>query len=418
MNRLLSVEEAWAILRREAGPGETRRVRLAEARGHALAEDASADRDFPAFDVARMDGFAVRSADLAKIPATLEVLEEIMAGRLPTRILGPGQAARIMTGAPMPRGADAVVMIERTAPAGPGRVEIREAVAAETHVARQGSDVKAGAIVIARGTPLGPAEVAVLAAIGRAEVPVWRKPRLAVMGSGDELVEPGIAPKPWQIRNSNSYQLLAQAAAHGLEAEYLGIAPDDPAETRRLIEQGLEADVFISTGGVSVGDKDHVGAAMKDLGVELLFTKINVKPGKPTVFGRRAKTLVFGLPGNPVSALATFHLFRDDRDPRADGRGGAAPAFVPAPAGRESAQAGRPRYFLARQNRGRRRAGPRAAHALARLGAPDRLRGRGRLLAAGSRRRAERRRARRSLSVPGRRIGMASRPGKVPESIR
>lgn len=309
MSKLISIEEAWGILVRESGSGDRTRVRLADALGHALVHEARADRDFPPFDQARMDGFAVRAADCAQPPVTLEVLEEITAGRAPTRTVGAGQATRIMTGAPVPAGADAVMMIEQTAPAGDKKVELRAAIETETHIARRGSDVPAGGVVVEAGRPLSPAEIGVLAAVGLAEPEVYRKPRLAILGSGDELVEPGAQPAPSQIRNSNSYQLLAQAAAHGLHAEYLGIAPDDPQATRRMLEQGLAADVLISTGGVSVGDKDHVGSALKALGVEMLFTKIDIKPGKPTVFGKRGRTLVFGLPGNPVSALVCFHLF-------------------------------------------------------------------------------------------------------------
>jgi len=328
---MISIDEAYAILLREAGAGAHVQVELVEAHGHALAEDACADRDFPPFDQARVDGFALRSEDVIAVPRVLDVIEYVPAGKVPTHAVGPGQAVRIMTGAPVPVGADAVVMQEHTQPAekiGPAHVRqeaspahpfsashlsqavlIERPCASEANIARRGSDVQRGTTVISAGTRLGPAEVGILAAIGCVRVPVRRKPRLAILGSGDELVEPGHEPLPQQIRNSNSYQLLAQAAANDLDAVYLGIAPDDPHVTRRMIERGLEADVFISTGGVSVGDKDHVGAAFKDLGVEVFFNKVSIKPGKPTTFGRRGQTLVFGLPGNPVAALVCFHLF-------------------------------------------------------------------------------------------------------------
>lgn len=305
---VISVEEAFALLVRAAEPAPVERVELREALGHALAEDARADRDFPPFDQARMDGFAVRAADLVSVPAELAVIENVPAGRAPQKTVGAGQATRIMTGAPVPAGADVVMPIELTEP-GAERVRVLKSFPAETHIARRGSDVKQGGVVVRAGTRLGPAEVGVLAAIGLAQAPVRRKPRLAILGSGDEVVEPGATPLPMQIRNSNSYQLLAQAAAHGLSADYLGLAPDDPAATRRMVEQGLNADVLVTTGGVSVGDKDHIAGAFKDLGVEILFNKIHVKPGKPTTFGKKGSTLVFGLPGNPVAALVCFHLF-------------------------------------------------------------------------------------------------------------
>ncbi|MCK6474904.1 MAG: molybdopterin molybdotransferase MoeA [Planctomycetes bacterium] len=308
MAKMISVDEAQAILIKEAGRGERAEIELSEAHAHYLAEDARADRDFPPFDRAMVDGFALRTKDIAQVPADLAVIEDVPAGRAPQQAVGPGQATRIMTGAPVPQGADAVVMIEHTKPGG-ARVTVERSLEAEANIARRGSDRRQGATVIAAGMRIGPAETGVLASVGYAKVPVFRKPHIAILGSGDELVEPGAQPKPWQIRNSNSYQLLAQAASHGLSAEYLGVAPDEAQRTRRMVEEGLACDVLITTGGVSVGDKDFIGAAFADLGVEILFDKIAVKPGKPTAFGRRGGTLVFGLPGNPVAALTCFHLF-------------------------------------------------------------------------------------------------------------
>lgn len=308
MAKMISVDEAQAILIKEAGRGERAEVELCEAHGHYLAEDARADRDFPPFDRAMVDGFALRARDIAAAPKELNVIEDVPAGRAPRKTLGEGQATRIMTGAPVPQGADAVEMIERTKPNG-ARVIVERPLEPEANIARRGSDRKQGDTVVAAGTRIGPAETGVLASVGCAKVPVFRKPRIAILGSGDELVEPGAEPKPWQIRNSNSYQLLAQAASHGLRAEYLGVAPDEKLRTRRMVEEGLAFDVLITTGGVSVGDKDFVGAAFAELGVEIIFDKIAVKPGKPTTFGRRGSTLVFGLPGNPVAALVCFHLF-------------------------------------------------------------------------------------------------------------
>ena len=314
---MLSYEDALTIILRETGWPEPLTVGLREAHGYVLAKDVHADRDFPPFDRSMVDGFAVCSTDLSTVPAEFQVIEYLPAGRFPKKSIGPGQAVRTMTGAPIPNGADAVVMIEQTEALGENdlmlngssRVKILKTLKPNQNISRQASDVKTGAVVIAAGTRIGAAEVGVLAAIGCHQVPVYRKPRLAILGTGDEIIEPAAIPNATQIRNSNSYQLLAQAAALGLETEYLGIAPDEPEITRTLIARGLEADVLVSTGGVSMGDRDCAGEAFKLLGVEIFFEKVAVKPGKPTTFGKRGKNLVFGLPGNPVAALVCFHLF-------------------------------------------------------------------------------------------------------------
>jgi len=311
MAGLLSIDDASALVLREAlaiGPARLD-LPLPQAHGHVLAEAARADRDFPPFDRSMMDGYALRSADAADSQRTLEVIATIAAGQRASQDLAPGQAYRIFTGAPVPQSADCVVMQELTEAAGAGKIRVTKPVKPGANISRQASDVKAGGVVISAGTRLGPAEIAVLASVGQAQVGVFRKPRLAVLATGDEIIEPHRTPTLAQIRNSNSYQALAQAASLGLETEYLGIAPDEPAATRALIERGLQADLLVTTGGVSVGDKDHVGATFKALGVEIFFNKVNIKPGKPTTFGRKASTLVFGLPGNPVAALVCFHMF-------------------------------------------------------------------------------------------------------------
>ncbi len=309
MSHPISIDEAYKILFEHAGEAKPITVKLTEAVGHYLAEDVPADRDMPPFDRAMMDGFAVRAEDTSSSRVELEVIETVLAGQSGEKIVGSGQATRIMTGAPVPEGADAVVMIEETTALGEERVKINAKLFAGQNIAPRSSDVKAGEVLLRAGVALGPAEIGILAAVGCSKVPVFRKPRLAVMGTGDELLEPEQVPGPSQIRNSNSYQIVAQAAANGLEAEYLGIAPDDESATRKLIERGLAADVLISTGGVSAGDRDLVGEAYSDLGVEIHFSKVAVKPGKPTLFGSKGETLIFGLPGNPVAALVCFHLF-------------------------------------------------------------------------------------------------------------
>ena len=305
----IPIEQAFAHILAQSGLAAIERVGLREALGHYLAEDIRADRDWPPFNRSSVDGFAVFSPDTRSAPDVLEVIEEVAAGTAPTRALAPGQAIKIMTGAPVPAGADCVIMQEQTAIPKPGFVRFMNTMRSGQNIARRGEDAKTGEIVIQSGTYIGPAEVGVLAAVGCHAVPVRRKPGIAILGSGDEVVEPDAIPGAAQIRNSNSYQLLAQCAAHQLDARYLGIARDDREATRKLIEEGLSnAGVLISTGGVSVGDHDHVGAVLNEQGVEIFFNRVAIKPGKPTTFGRRGETLVFGLPGNPVAALVCFHL--------------------------------------------------------------------------------------------------------------
>jgi molybdopterin molybdotransferase len=305
----IPIESAFAEIMSHAGAAPITRVPLTEALGCVLAEDVKADRDWPPFNRSAVDGYAVFSSDTRSAPDVLEVIEEVPAGKTPTRVLSPGQAIKIMTGAPVPAGADCVIMQERTDVPRPGYVRFLMTMKSGQNVSRRAEDAQAGEVVIPSGTRIGPAEVGVLAAVGVASVPVRSSPLVAILGTGDEVVEPNITPGPAQIRNSNSYQLLAHCAANQLRTKYLGIAPDNRDATLKLVEEGLNADVLISTGGVSVGEHDHVGAAFKQLGVEIFFNKVAIKPGKPMTFGRRGETLVFGLPGNPVAAFVCFHLF-------------------------------------------------------------------------------------------------------------
>jgi len=305
----IPIESAFAELLGHAGSAPITRVPLTEALGCILAEDIKADRDWPPFTRSAVDGYAVFSSDTRSAPDVLEVIEEVAAGKTPTRVLSPGQAIRIMTGAPVPAGADCVIMQERTDIPKPGYVRFLMTMHSGQNMSRRAEDAQTGDVVISSGTRIGPAEVGVLAAVGVTQVPV-RKPLLvAILGTGDEVVEPELTPGPAQIRNSNSYQLLAHCAANQLKTKYLGIAPDDRETTLKMVEEGLKADVLISTGGVSVGEHDHVGAAFKQLGVDVRFSKVAIKPGKPMNFGRRGESLVFGLPGNPVAAYLCFHMF-------------------------------------------------------------------------------------------------------------
>ena len=306
---LISIAEAFSFILERIPRAPIERVALGHALGHYLAEDVRADRDWPPFHRSAVDGYAVFSVDTRAAPDVLELIEEVGAGTVPTRVIAPGQTIKIMTGAPLPVGADAVVMREQTEIPRDGFVKFKTAARAGQNVARRASDSHTGDVVIRAGVRIGAAEIGVLAAVGCVDVPVRKLPRTAILGTGDEIVEPHIVPGPAQIRNSNSHQLLAQCSEQRIEARYLGIAPDNRDATRSMIEDGLKSDLFISTGGVSVGDHDHVGAVFKELNVDILFDRVAIKPGKPTTFGLKGDTLVFGLPGNPVAAWVCFHLF-------------------------------------------------------------------------------------------------------------
>lgn len=306
---LISIAEAFSLILEKTPRAPVSCVSLSESLGHYLANDIRADRDWPPFNRSAVDGYAVFSADTRAAPDVLELIEEVAAGSLPTRAIAPGQTIKIMTGAPLPAGADAVVMREQTEIPSHGFVKFKASVRHGQNVARRASDSRTGDVVIRAGTLIGAAEIGVLAAVGCVDVPVRTMPGAAILGTGDEIVEPHIHPGSAQIRNSNSHQLLAQCLEQRIPARYLGIAPDDPTKTCALIEEGLRSELFISTGGVSVGDHDHVGAAFKALNVAIHFDRVAVKPGKPTTFGVRDGTSVFGLPGNPVAAWVCFNLF-------------------------------------------------------------------------------------------------------------
>jgi molybdopterin molybdotransferase len=275
-----------------------------------LAEDVASDLDMPPFDKALMDGYALRTADLLETGAILTVVEEIPAGQTPQKKVGVGQAARIMTGAAMPAGADAVVMIERTELLEGQRVRIHERPAkAGQNILPRGREMRSGETVLAAGAVLRPQEFGLLATVGKATFSIYRQPRVALLSTGDEVVEPPGMPGPGQIRNSNASMLMAQIARAGGLPFYLGIARDTLESLRPLVIQGLTADCFLLSGGVSAGKFDLVPGVLQELGVEPIFHKVAMKPGKPFYFGVRGETLVFGLPGNPVSSLVGFELF-------------------------------------------------------------------------------------------------------------
>jgi molybdopterin molybdotransferase len=310
---MLTVGEARREVLGRCRPLPGRSVRLADAIGSVLAEEVAADLDLPPFDKALVDGYAVRSADLAGGAGRLRVVEEITAGRTPGRPLAAGEAAAIMTGAPLPEGADAVVMIEQTRRDGDDVIIDGGPVAPGQNRLTRGREMRAGEVVLRRGERLNAPRLGLLASIGRTEVRVIPRPRVAILPTGDELVEPDRVPGPGQIRNSNG--TLLRALVGDPPAEVLPIAPDEPEGLRRLLARGLEADVLLITGGVSAGNKDLVPETLEALGVERVFHKVRLRPGKPLWFGvgprdgDRPGPLVFGLPGNPVSGIIGVLLF-------------------------------------------------------------------------------------------------------------
>jgi molybdopterin molybdotransferase len=312
---LLSVAEAQAIVLRESRPLPAESAPPGpESLGLVLAEDVASDLDMPPYDKALMDGYAVRAADLPEGRCDLRVLEEITAGQTPRHTLTPGTASRIMTGAPIPAGADAVVIVERTRIRDDGRVQVEDRPPKpQQNILPRAREMRAGEAVLAAGSLLRPQEIGLLAAVGRAAVRVVPRPRVAVLSTGDELVEAPQVPGPGQIRNSNGPMLAALAARAGAALRYLGIARDRLDSLRPLVSEGLDADVLVLSGGVSAGKLDLVPGVLQEAGVIAHFHKVAMKPGKPVLFGTRdhdgRRTLVFGLPGNPVSALVCFELF-------------------------------------------------------------------------------------------------------------
>jgi molybdopterin molybdotransferase len=305
----VSAEEALAHVLRESRPLGAEEAALEDALGRILGEDVRADRPLPPFDRAAMDGFAVRSSDVTTAPTVLRVTSEVRAGVWPERPVRPGEAARIMTGAPLPPGADAVQPLEKASEMEDARVEITTLVAAGAHVARRGSEADAGAVVLARGRRVDPAALAVLASVGAVRLRLGRRPRVAVMVTGDEVVAAGASPAPAQIRNSNGPAVEALARLAGADVTSLGCVPDERDALERAVAEGLAGDVLVACGGVSAGKYDLVEPALAAAGATFFFTGVSIKPGAPLVFGRAGDTLVFGLPGNPVSAQVTSALF-------------------------------------------------------------------------------------------------------------
>jgi molybdopterin molybdotransferase len=283
-------------------------VDLEQASGRVLSAPVRADRDYPPFNRSARDGFAVIAADVANPPACLRLIGQTRAGE-PSRFrLQPGETVEIMTGAPGPEGADAVVMVEYSTRDG-DFVRLQQTVSSGRNLIFQGSEAPAGSLLLEAGTALDYRQIAVLASVGQSRVPVYRKPRVAILSTGDEVVPIEATPEPFQIRNSNACSLAAQVRRRGGEPIVLPIAPDEARHTRELIEQGLRSDLLLLSGGVSMGKYDVVEQVLRELGAEFFFTQVAIQPGKPLVFGRVGSTPVFGLPGNPISTMVTFEVF-------------------------------------------------------------------------------------------------------------
>jgi molybdopterin molybdotransferase len=293
------------VVRRAREILDVEEVALDAAAGRVLAVDVAADRDAPAVDRSARDGYAVRAAD---VPGTLEVIGEVRAGERFGGVVGPGQAVEIMTGAPVPAGADAVVMVEDTR-ADSGRVHIDGSAQPAQAINRRGSEAAAGERVLRAGTRLDYTGIAALAAFGCARVPVYRRPSVAIVSTGDELVEVNETPADFQIRNSNARSLVAQVARAGGAPAILPLARDTVEHTRQALSHGFEADLLLISGGVSAGKYDVVEKALAGLGAEFYFDRVLIQPGQPLVFGRALGKFFFGLPGNPASTMVTFEVF-------------------------------------------------------------------------------------------------------------
>jgi len=310
MQGLTSLQDAQKTVLAATQTLGVEKIGLLEALGRVLGEDIIASRDNPPWDNSAMDGFAVRAEDIRQEhaitkPAVLTIIEDVPAGKMATKTVGPGQAIRIMTGAPVPKGADTVVKVEETEPSG-DTVRIFKQEPRGSNIRPQGEDVKKGDCIIAKGTQLRPAEIGMLAILAKSFILVHQRPRVAILSTGDELADLDERFDEEKIINSNSYGLAAAVQEAGGIPILLGIAKDEPAALKDKIAHGLNADVLVLSGGVSMGDYDFTKAVFKELGAEMNFWKLAIRPGQPLAFGKIQGKLAFGLPGNPVSSMVTF----------------------------------------------------------------------------------------------------------------
>ncbi|MGA7953801.1 MAG: gephyrin-like molybdotransferase Glp [Gloeobacterales cyanobacterium] len=305
---MIPIAEAQALVLGSIKPLRTERVDLFSALHRVLAEPVFSSLDFPRWNSSVMDGYAVRSEDLGVLPATLPVVEEIAAGIIPQHQLEAGETSRIFTGAMMPAGADAVVIQENTMANPDGTVRILKSVNAGANMVRQGTHLRVGDLLMSAGTVLRAPEIGILSSVGRSFVSVYRRPVVAILSTGNELVPLGQELKPGHIIDSNQYALATQVIEAGAVPRLLGVVKDDVPSLTQAITEALDADFILSSGGVSVGDYDHVQTVLQDLGAQILFQKVRVKPGKPLTFALLNQVAYWGLPGNPVSCLVGFWL--------------------------------------------------------------------------------------------------------------
>ena len=308
MLAMISVQEALKITLENSSKIGEERTPVTEAAGFILAENIVSNIDLPPFNKASMDGYALKAKDSVNAPVVLEVIGMIPAGVVSDLTVNEGQVVKIMTGAPVPEGADCVQMIEKTEAAGKNRVRILESVTKGKNIAEKREVIKKNQKVFEKGTYLSPAVIAVLSAFGKAAIKIYRRPEVSIIVTGDEIVDIEQNPNAGQIRNSNGYALFHQVRQAGGMPKLLGIAKDNIEDLRPIIARGIKSDVLLISGGVSMGDFDFVEDAMAEFNIKIYYDQVNVKPGKPTVFGKINNTLVFGLPGNPVSASTIFEL--------------------------------------------------------------------------------------------------------------
>ena len=307
---MISVDTAVKIVTDVIEPLPAKTVPFESALGLCLAQDVRSDIDMPPFDRSAMDGYAVIAEDTVRAPIELTVIEDIAAGYMPTIKVMCGQASKIMTGAAVPEGADAVVKVEETEDlSANNRVKILRAIDRGRNISKMGEDMKVGQVVLRKGMPIRPQEIGILATVGKARVEVFPTPTVGIISTGTELVDVESKPSTAQIRNSNGYSLAAQARRLKVDIEILGIVKDTKEDISRIMHRGLQKDILILSGGVSMGEYDLVGDVMKDLNTQIYFEKVALRPGKPVIFGKKDKTLIFALPGNPVASFVTFELF-------------------------------------------------------------------------------------------------------------
>jgi molybdopterin molybdotransferase len=309
---MISADQALQIVLDNVAPLGVERIPILDALARVLAENISSSRDIPGFDNSAMDGFAVRAADVAKAseasPVKLAVVETVGAGQMPTRRVSAGQAVRTMTGAPIAEGADAIIPVERTRGTGDS-VEFLAAAEKGAFIRPRAEDLRLGELVMPAGKTLTPADLGMLASVNRAMIEVIRRPRVAIVATGDELVDVDQPPTGAQVVNSNAYALAGAVREAGAEAVILKVARDDAREIRERLAEAMTFDSVLSTGGVSVGQFDHVKGALDELGMRQLFHGVAQKPGRPLKFGTVGYRPIFGLPGNPVSTLVCFYLY-------------------------------------------------------------------------------------------------------------